>query len=174
MYSGPRNRLMSIYLDLFFNKNVCFPVTRTCTCDISKFRNIYKHSTKLHFTFETYSYKLCQFKIQLKFILSLLALNQTVTIAIPDWDATGRTDGNSCDSWHWITALENSCFTLLGSNCIDSSWVPWRAHFGASWSSRGRGLNIGGERLGSRGCWGSPHPWLRRQRLSLRKKNMPW
>lgn len=51
---------------------------------ISKFRNIYKHSTKLHFTFETYSYKLFQLKIQLKFILSLLALNQTVTIAIPD------------------------------------------------------------------------------------------
>lgn len=25
---------MSIYLDLFFNKNVCFPVTCTCTCEL--------------------------------------------------------------------------------------------------------------------------------------------
>lgn len=174
MYSGPRNRLMSIYLDLFFNKNVCIPGTCTCTCKLVNLETFTNTQQKLHFTFETYSYRLCQFKIQLKFILSLLGFNQTVMIAIPDWDATGRTDGNSCDSWHWITALENSCFTLLGSNCIDSSWVPWRAHFGASWSSRGRGLNIGGERLGSRGCWGSPHPWLRRRRLSLRKKNMLW
>lgn len=75
---------MSIYLDLFFNKNVCFPVTCTCTCELVNLETFTNTQQKLYFTFETYSYKLCQFKIQLKFILSLLALNQTVTIAIPD------------------------------------------------------------------------------------------
>lgn len=75
---------MSIYLDLFFNKNVCIPGTCTCTCKLVNLETFTNTQQKLHFTFETYSYRLCQFKIQLKFILSLLALNQTVTIAIPD------------------------------------------------------------------------------------------
>lgn len=77
---------MSIYLDIFFNKNVCIPgtCTGTCTCELVNLEKFTNTQRKLHFTFETYSYRLCQFKIQLKFILSLLAFNQTVTIAIPD------------------------------------------------------------------------------------------
>lgn len=73
---------MSIYLDIFFNKNVCIP--GTCTCELVNLEKFTNTQRKLHFTFETYSYRLCQFKIQLKFILSLLGFNQTVMIAIPD------------------------------------------------------------------------------------------
>lgn len=50
---------MSIYLDLFFNKNVCIPGTCTYTCKLVNLETFTNTQQKLHFTFETYSYKLC-------------------------------------------------------------------------------------------------------------------
>ena len=77
---------------------------------------------------------------------------------LPDRDITGGTDRHPRDSWHIISRFEDGRLTLLGSNSIDASWVSWGPHLWASRSSRGRGLNFGGEGLGCWGSWRSPYP----------------